>query len=176
VHQHLLLPGPTPLPDEVLQASARQMVNHRGPEFGRLLAELLDGLRQVFMTRASILPFASSGTGGLEAAIVNLCSPGDVVIAVSSGWFGERFADIAEAFGVRVVRVTAPWGQVVDPEDVRQALARHPEARAVLVAHSETSTGVRQDVQAMASVVRQTPSAVRGGRHQLGGCHGAAHR
>jgi aspartate aminotransferase-like enzyme len=158
VHQHLLLPGPTPLPDEVLQASARQMVNHRGPEFGRLLAELLDGLRQVFMTRASILPFASSGTGGLEAAIVNLCSPGDVVIAVSSGWFGERFADIAEAFGVRVVRVTAPWGQVVDPEDVRQALARHPEARAVLVAHSETSTGVRQDVQAMASVVRQTPA------------------
>jgi aspartate aminotransferase-like enzyme len=158
VRQHVLLPGPTPLPDEVLQASARQMVNHRGPEFGRLLAELLDGLREVFMTRAPILPFASSGTGGLEAAIVNLCSPGDVVIAVSSGWFGERFADIAEAFGVRVVRVRAPWGQVVDPEAVRAALARHPQARAVLVAHSETSTGVRQDVEAIASFVRETPT------------------
>jgi aspartate aminotransferase-like enzyme len=158
VRQYLLLPGPTALPDDVLEASARQMVNHRGPEFGRLLAETLAGLQRVFMTRHPILPFASSGTGGLEAAIVNLCSPGDTVIAVSSGWFGERFGEIAEAFGVDVVWVKAPWGQVVDPETVRAVLARTPQARAVFVAQSETSTGVRQDVEHIAAFVRETPA------------------
>lgn len=158
MRQYLLLPGPTPLPEEVLTASARQMVNHRGPEFGRLLAETLEGLRRIAMTRGAILPFASSGTGGLEAAIVNLCSPGDTVIAVCSGWFGDRFADIAEAFGVNVVRVSAPWGQAADPEAVRSALRGDPEARAVLVAQSETSTGARNDVAAIAAIVRETPA------------------
>lgn len=158
MRQYLLLPGPTPLPEEVLAASARQMVNHRGPEFGRLLAETLDGLRRIAMTRGAILPFASSGTGGLEAAVVNLCSPGDTVIAVCSGWFGDRFADIAQAFGMKVVRVSAPWGKAVDPEAVRRALREAPEARAVLVAQSETSTGTRNDVAAIAAIVRETPA------------------
>lgn len=155
---YLLLPGPTPLPDEVLAASARQMVNHRGPEFGQLLAAMLNGLRRVAMTRSTILPFSASGTGGLEAAIVNLCSPDDVVIAVCTGWFGERFAAIAEAFGVTTVRVSVPWGQAVDPEAVRAALRSTPEARAVLVAQSETSTGARNDVAAIAAFVRETPT------------------
>jgi aspartate aminotransferase-like enzyme len=134
------------------------MVNHRGPEFSRMFAGLLAGLRRVFMTRNTVVAFASSGTGGLEAAVVNVCSPGDTVIAVCSGWFGERFADIAATFGVNVVRVTAPWGQVVDPAEVRAALAQHPTARAVLVAQSETSTGVRQEVKAIAGFVRETPA------------------
>jgi aspartate aminotransferase-like enzyme len=132
------------------------MINHRGPEFSRLFADLLDGLRRVFMTRNTVLAFSSSGTGGLEAAVVNLCSPGDTVIAVSSGWFGERFADIAAAFGVNVVRVAAPWGQAVAPDAVRAALAQHADARAVLVAQSETSTGVRQEVKGIAALVRET--------------------
>lgn len=156
--EYLLLPGPTPLPDSVRAAAARQMVNHRGPAFGRLLAETLAGLQRIFMTRHPILPFAASGTGGLEAAIVNLCSPDDVVVAVCGGWFGERFAAIAETYGVRVVRVSVPWGQAVDPEEVRRALRAHPDARAVLVAHSETSTGVRHDVEAIAAFVRKTPA------------------
>ncbi len=158
MRQYLLLPGPTPLPEEVLAASASQMVDHRGPEFGRLLAETLDGLRRIAMTRGAILPFASSGTGGLEAAVVNLCSPGDTVIAVCSGWFGDRFADIAQAFGMKVVRVSAPWGKAVDPEAVRRVLREAPEARAVLVAQSETSTGTRNDVAAIAAIVRETPA------------------
>jgi len=158
MRQHLLIPGPTPLPDEVLAASARQMLNHRGPEFGKILAETLAALRRVFMTRQAIIPFASSGTGGLEAAIVNLCSPGDTVIAVAGGNFGDRFASIAQAFGVNVERVEVPWGEAVDPEVVRAALRRTPQAKAVLLTHSETSTGVRHDVRAVASFVRDTPT------------------
>lgn len=158
--QYLLIPGPTPLPDEVLVASANQMVGHRTPEFARLLAETLDALRRVLLTRNAILPFASSGTGGLEAAIVNLCSPGDTVVAVCGGAFGVRFADIAEAFGVKVNRVEVPWGQAADPEAVRRALRETPDARAVLVAHSETSTGVRNDLAAIASAVRGEPVLV----------------
>ncbi|MDR7511263.1 MAG: alanine--glyoxylate aminotransferase family protein [Armatimonadota bacterium] len=158
MQRYLLLPGPTPLPDEVLAAGARQMINHRGPEFGRILAEMLDAARRVFMTRHPVLPFTASGTGGLEAAIANLCSPGDTVVAVCSGWFGDRFADIAEAFGAQVLRVAVPWGEAVDPEAVREALRVAPGARAVLVTHSETSTGVRNDVAAIAAIVRQTPA------------------
>ena len=151
MRQYLLIPGPTPLPDEVLAASAKQMLNHRGPEFGKILAETLAALRRVFMTRHAIIPFASSGTGGLEAAITNLCSAGDTVIAVTGGNFGDRFAAIAQAFGVNVDRVDVPWGEAVDPEAVRSALRRSPHAKAVLVTHSETSTGVRHDVRAIAS-------------------------
>ncbi|MDQ7859813.1 MAG: alanine--glyoxylate aminotransferase family protein [Armatimonadota bacterium] len=158
MQRYLLLPGPTPLPDEVLAAGARQMINHRGPEFGRILAEMLGAARRVFMTRHPVLPFTASGTGGLEAAIANLCSPGDTVVAVCSGWFGDRFADIAEAFGAQVLRVAVPWGEAVDPEAVREALRVAPGARAVLVTHSETSTGVRNDVAAIAAIVRQTPA------------------
>ncbi|MDR7548350.1 MAG: alanine--glyoxylate aminotransferase family protein [Armatimonadota bacterium] len=158
MRQYLLIPGPTPLPDEVLAASARQMLNHRGPEFGRLLAETLAALRRIFLTRHVILPFAASGTGGLEAAVVNLCSPGDEVVVVCGGVFGDRFAAIAEAYGLTVIRVSVPWGQAVDPEAVREALRQAPRARAVLVTQSETSTGVRHDVAAIASVVRDSPA------------------
>lgn len=158
MRQYLLIPGPTPLPQEVLQASSRQMMNHRGPEFARLLADTLAAVRRILMTRSIVLPFASSGTGGLEAAIVNLCSPGDTVVAVCAGSFGDRFAAIAEALGVNTVRVNVPWGQAADPAAVRDALRRAPQTRAVLVAHNETSTGVRQDVAAIAAVVRETPA------------------
>lgn len=158
MQRYLLLPGPTPLPDEVLAAGAHQMMNHRGPEFGRILAETLAAAQRVFMTRYPVLPFTASGTGGLEAAVTNLCSPGDTVIAVCSGWFGDRFADIAEAFGAQVLRVKVPWGEAVDPQAVRDALRMAPGARAVLVTHSETSTGIRNDVAAIAAIVRETPA------------------
>jgi aspartate aminotransferase-like enzyme len=158
VREYLLIPGPTPLPDEVLQASARQMVNHRDPEFGRLLAETLAALKRVFQTRNPILPFTSSGTGGLEAALVNLCSPGDTVVVVVGGAFGERFAAISEALGLAVVRVEVPWGKAADPGAVRDALRRTPQARALLLTHNETSTGVRNDLEALASVARDFPA------------------
>ncbi|MGH2405263.1 MAG: pyridoxal-phosphate-dependent aminotransferase family protein, partial [bacterium] len=160
MRQHLLIPGPTPLPDEVLQASMRQMVNHRDPEFGRLLAETLKAVGRVFQTRNTILPFVASGTGGLEAAIANLCSPGDTVVCVCTGAFGDRFAAIAEAYGLNVVRVQVPWGKAADPKGVANALRGTPHARALLVTHNETSTGVRNDLAAIADAARPSGALI----------------
>ncbi len=160
MRQYLLIPGPTPLPDEVLQASMRQMVNHRDPEFGRLLADTLGALRRIFQTGNTILPFVSSGTGGLEAAIANLCSPGDTVVCVCAGAFGDRFAAIAEAYGVTVIRVKVPWGKAADPKPVRDALLAAPHARALLVTHNETSTGVRNDLAAIAEAARESGALI----------------
>lgn len=122
---NLLIPGPTPLPPEVRAAMARPMLNHRGVEFGQLLAEVLTGLQQIFQTEAPVLPFAASGTGGLEAAVVNVLSPGDRVLGLSCGAFGDRFAGIAAAFGAEVVKVEAEWGRAIDPEVVAHALQQH---------------------------------------------------
>lgn len=158
MREYLLIPGPTPLPDEVLRASMRQMVNHRDPEFGRMLADTLAALGRVFQTSNPILPFVASGTGGLEAAIVNVCSPGDTVVCVCGGAFGNRFASIAEGFGLTVVRVEVPWGKAADPLVVAAALRATPQARALLVTHNETSTGVRNDLAAIADAAR--PSGV----------------
>lgn len=160
MRQYLLIPGPTPLPDEVLQAMSRQMVNHRDPEFGRLLAGMLGALGRIFQTRNTILPFVASGTGGLEAAIANLCSPGDTVVAVCAGAFGDRFAAIAEAYGVTVIRVEVSWGKAADPNAVRDALRNTPQARALLVTHNETSTGVRNDLAAIAEAARESPALI----------------
>lgn len=147
----LLTPGPTPLPPEVREATGRQMMNHRGPEFGRMMAEILAGLHEVFQTRNDIIPLVSSGTGGLEATIVNFLSPGDRVLSVNNGHFCERYAEIAEQYGVRVDRVTAEWGAPAPVEAVAaRARLEGPGAyRAVLVTHSETSTGVHNDVRAI---------------------------
>lgn len=130
--QYLLVPGPTPLPQEVLTAASRQMLNHRGPEFGRLLAETLEALRRIFMTRNAIIPFTASGTGGLEAAVVNVCSPGDTVVAICAGAFADRFAAIAEAFGARVVRVSFPWGAGRRSPGGARGAARDAEALMVV--------------------------------------------
>src|SRR5438309_1841586 len=104
----LRIPGPTPLPPQVREAMARQMINHRGPEYAAIQAEVLDGLRHFFQTQNDVLLFVASGTGGLEAALVNVLSPGDEVLASTIGVFGERFARIAEAYGARVRRLAAP--------------------------------------------------------------------
>lgn len=160
MQQYLLIPGPTPLPDEVLAEGARQMLNHRGPEFAHLLADVLAATKRVLLTRHDVLPFAASGTGGMEAAVANLCSPGDVVVVVCTGAFGNRFAEIAQAFGLSVVRVDVPWGQAADPQALREALRGAPRARAVLVTHNETSTGVRNDLAALAAAVRETEALV----------------
>lgn len=152
----LLIPGPTPLPPGVRAAMAGPMVDHRGEGFGRMLHEVLDGLRQIFQTRASVLPFAASGTGGLEAAVVNVLSPGDRVLALICGAFGERFAEVARAFGAEVIPVEARWGSAVEPDRVADVLRRHDGIRAVLVTHNETSTGVTNPLAELAEVVRSS--------------------
>src|SRR5713101_1190849 len=141
----LRIPGPTPVPDRVSRAMAAPMINHRGPQFKALLPELEAGLKWVFQTQNDMLIFPASGTGGLESAVANLVSPGERVLAVTIGAFGDRFADLAEAFGADVARLTMPWGEAADPEDLA----------ALLITHNETSTGVTNPLRSLAEVVKR---------------------
>src|SRR5689334_21859716 len=118
----LRIPGPTPLPDEVLEAMHRPMISHRGAQFRDIMRDVTEKLQTCFQTQGEVLVFPGAGTGGLEAAIVNLFSPGDKVIALTAGAFGERFAEIAEKFGLDAVRVESQWGQTVDLSRFQQAL------------------------------------------------------
>ncbi|MFC2040907.1 pyridoxal-phosphate-dependent aminotransferase family protein [Chloroflexota bacterium] len=152
--EELRIPGPTPCPPEVLQAMARQMINHRGPEFVKILNEVTDKLKQLFQTKNDVFLLTGSGTGGLEAAIVNTLSPGDKVLAVSIGVFGDRFATIAKEFGAEVTLLNFEWGKAADTEAIRQALQNEPKVKAVLVTHNETSTGVTNDLASISSVVK----------------------
>jgi len=152
---NLRVPGPTPVPPRVAAAGARPMVNHRGPEFAAVVGEIVENLKPYFGTEAEPLLLTGSGTGALEATVVNMLSPGDPVLAVTIGVFGNRFADIAAAFGADVRRVEAIWGQAMTPETVSDALTAQPDIRAVLITHNETSTGVTNDVASLARVVRE---------------------
>jgi aspartate aminotransferase-like enzyme len=152
---NLRIPGPTPCPPEVLQALSGPMINHRGPEFATLLAHCTEQIRPAFGTSSDLLILTSSGTGGLEAAVTNTLSPGDEVLAVTMGFFGDRFAEIAERYGARVTRYTVEHGKAAKPDEIRRLLREHPDTKAVLVTHNETSTGVTNDLQAIAAVVRE---------------------
>ncbi len=156
----LMTPGPTRVPERVLAAGAMPMIHHRTEEFGRMLESVVERLRPLFGTTGDVLPVHSTGRGALEAAITNLCSPGDEVIACCNGRFGEMWAEIAEAFGVVVHRISQEWGIEVDPADVEAALDAHPNARAVLLAHSDTSTGALNDVAEVARVARRNGAMV----------------
>ncbi|HYP41221.1 MAG TPA: aminotransferase class V-fold PLP-dependent enzyme, partial [Chloroflexia bacterium] len=155
----LRIPGPTPLPDEVLDAMSREMISHRGAEFRALLRDVTARLQHCFQTENDVLIFPAAGTGGLEAAIANLFSPGDTVISLTVGAFGDRFAEIAERFGLSVVRLRSPWGQAADLTLLKSALAELPWAKGVLVTHNETSTGVQNDVEAVGKILREYEAA-----------------
>jgi len=150
----LMTPGPTPVPPEVLLAQGSPLVYHRGPGYGRLLGEVTQGLRALLKTDGDVLVFTSSGTGGLESAVANLFSPGDRVVVPVAGYFGERFAAIAEAFGLDVRRVEYEWGRAAHTEDVAAALAEAP-TKGVLAQHSETSTGVIHDIEPMGAATKE---------------------
>lgn len=151
---NLRIPGPTPCPEEVLQAGAQQMMNHRGPEFAQILRRVTDGLNWMFQTSSDVLSVTTSGTGGLEMAIVNTLSPGDKVLAVSIGSFGDRFRNIAKAYGAEIVEYTLEWGEAADPAEVGRLLDANPDVKAVTVTHNETSTGVTNPLEDIASEVR----------------------
>jgi aspartate aminotransferase-like enzyme len=151
----LRIPGPTPCPPEVLRAMAWPMVNHRGPEFHQMLYDVTQNLKKVFQTKNDVLILTGSGTGGLEAAAVNMLSPGEKVLSVSIGVFGDRFASIAQQFGAEVVPLKFEWGKAADPDAVRKALKDNSGVKAVLVTHNETSTGVTNDLAAISRVVKE---------------------
>jgi aspartate aminotransferase-like enzyme len=149
----LMTPGPTPVPPEVLLAQGSPLVYHRGPGYGRLLREVTAGLKAMLKTKGDVLVFTSSGTGGLESAVANLFSPGDRVVVPVAGYFGDRFARIAEAFHLDVRRVEYEWGRAAVAEDLAAAVAEAP-TKGVLAQHSETSTGVVHDVEAIGRVTK----------------------
>ncbi len=152
---NLRIPGPTPCPDVILKEMSRQMINHRGPEFAQILNEVTSNLKKVFQTKNDIIILTASGTGGMEAAIVNMLSPGDKVLGVSIGVFGDRFATIARTYGAEVIPVNFEWGKAADPDVIRKALNDNPAVKAVLVTHNETSTGVTNDLAAISRVVKE---------------------
>jgi aspartate aminotransferase-like enzyme len=138
----------------VSAALALPVINHRGPEFAEILRRVTTRLQHFFQTTHPVLGFPAAGTGAMEASIVNLLSPGDAVLAVTVGAFGNRLAQIAEAFGVAVTRAEFAWGRAADPEEVAKQLVTLPRARAVLLTHNETSTGVTNDLRALAAAIR----------------------
>ena len=156
----LRIPGPTPLPERVVRSMNRPMIDHRGPEFAAILAEVTAGAKRVFKTKNDLLLLTSSGTGGLESAVANLVSPGDEVVVALCGNFGERFAALASAYGADVVRLEFEWGQPVDAGDLEVILQRHPKARVVLLTHNETSTGLTNPLRELAQTARSAERLV----------------
>jgi aspartate aminotransferase-like enzyme len=150
----LRIPGPTPCPPEVLRAMARPMINHRGPEFHKIHRDVTEKMKQVFQTKNDLYLLTGSGTGGLEAATVNMLSPKDKVLSVTIGVFGDRWANITKTYGAEVVPLKFEWGKAADPDAVKKALQANPDVKAVLVTHNETSTGVTNDLEAISRVVK----------------------
>ena len=158
---NLRIPGPTALPPTVREAGGRQMINHRGPEFAAMLGRIVDGMKPYFGTTSDVAMISAAGSGGLEAAIVNTLSPGDRVLGVSIGSFGDRFAKIAGVYGADVTRLDAEWGYAAEPDEIRERLRAMPDVRAVLLTHNETSTGVMNPIRDLAAAIRdERPDAL----------------
>jgi len=160
VKMQLRIPGPTPCPPQSLQAMSRQMINHRGGEFAKILNSATEKLKQVFQTKGDVFLLTGSGTGGLEAAIVNTLSPGDKVLSISNGAFSERFADIAEGYGAEVIRLNFEWGKAIDLGAVEKVLRKHNsikdgDIKAVLATHNETSTGMTNRLGDISAMVKK---------------------
>ena len=150
--QYLMTAGPTPLPPAVSQVMAEPILYHRAPAFVEVYARCLTRLKGVFQTQNDVLCFAASGSGGMESAVANLVRPGETAVVASCGKFGERWKDLCEAFGAPVAHHDAGWGNRVEPADLERVLGEAPDARVVFTTFSETSTGVLNDIQALAQV------------------------
>ena len=153
----LMTPGPTMVPAAVMAAEAQPMIHHRTAEYSQVFARVCDGLRYVVQTKEPVLTYPAAGTGAMEAAVANFFSPGDAVLAISIGVFGDRFASIAKAYGLAVEKIAVPWGQSVDLAEVKEALTKK-DYRGVLVTHNETSTGAMNDIRGVAALVSRTPA------------------
>jgi len=151
----LMTPGPTRVPERVLAAGASPMIHHRTPAFSEALVSVIERLRPLFgTTSADVLPIHTTGRGALEASIANLFSAGDEIVACCNGKFGEMWAELAESYGLVVHRVCTDWSHSVSPDEVEQALRDQPRARGVTIAHSDTSTGVQNDVASVLALTR----------------------
>lgn len=157
---NLLIPGPAPVPDAVARAMSSEMFNHRGPRFKKIIEESTAALKEVFQTRGRLYILTSSGTGAMEAAIVNFLSPGERVLSLVNGSFGDRFAAIAGVYGAAVERLETPWGQPLDYEALETKLREDVEHtfRAITVVHNESSTGMLNDLERISRVCGDHPA------------------
>lgn len=152
---YILTPGPTPLPPQVLEAASRQIIHHRTPQFEEIFKEANEGLRYVFQSRNDIFILASSGTGAMEAAVVNLLSPGDKALVIEGGKFGERWTELCRAYAIEAEVLSVEWGKAVDPEKIRLKVeGRRWKPKAVFTTLCETSTGVTNDIKAIGRIVK----------------------
>jgi len=154
--EYLLTPGPTPLPPQVSLAMAKPIIHHRTPQFQAILKEASLGLKWAFQTANDVFIISSSGTGAMEAAVINLLSSGDTALVVQGGKFGERWTEIAKAYGINVEIITVEWGKPVSPAEISKKLKSNPQIKAVFTTLCETSTGVDNDIQAIAKLVKET--------------------
>jgi aspartate aminotransferase-like enzyme len=157
IKQYLLSPGPTPIPNEVALAMSETMIHHRTPQFNKVFEEARQGLKTLFGTTGDVLILASSGTGAMEAAVANLLSPGDKVLVINGGKFGERWLNISNAFGLDPIEIKVEWGQAVKVEDVEEQLRLHPDIQSVMIQASETSTTVLHPVKEIAQLTVNGP-------------------
>ena len=153
---YLMTPGPTPVPEEIRNEMAKPMIHHRTKEYQAIFKDATEGLKKIFKTSGDIFTFTSSGTGAMEASIVNVLSPGDKIIVVRGGKFGERFGDIAKAYGVEVIPIDVEWGDAPKPEIIKETLNKNPDVKGVYATLCETSTATVYDIKAIGGIVRQT--------------------
>ncbi|MFA5199843.1 MAG: alanine--glyoxylate aminotransferase family protein [Candidatus Omnitrophota bacterium] len=158
--EYLLTPGPTPLPPQVSLAMARPIIHHRTPQFQEILKEVNIGLKWVFQTTNDVFIISSSGTGAMEAAVVNLLSCGDTALVVQGGKFGERWTEICNSYGIKAEIIDVEWGQAVGPEIIKKRIAANPAIKAVFTTLCETSTGVDTDIAAIGKILKETPAVL----------------
>ena len=151
---YLLTPGPTPIPPRVLETMARPIIHHRTPEFQKIIQEVEEDLKYVYQTKNEILIFTASGTGAMEGSVINLLSPGDKVLIVRGGKFGERFGDICRAYGIEFIAIDVEWGKAVAPEKIEDILKRDSKIKAVYTTLCETSTGVATDIETIGRILK----------------------
>ena len=157
IKHYLLSPGPTPVPNEVALAMSETMIHHRTPQFNKVFDQARQGLKELFGTKNDVLMLASSGTGAMEASVANLFSPGDKVLVINGGKFGERWLNIANAFGLNPVELKVEWGQAVRVDAVEKQLKAHPDLKGVMIQASETSTTVLHPVREVARLTKNGP-------------------
>ncbi|MFA5499957.1 MAG: alanine--glyoxylate aminotransferase family protein [Candidatus Omnitrophota bacterium] len=154
--KYLMTPGPTPVPEDIRLEMAKPIIHHRTKEYQAIFKDVTEGLRKVFKTSNDVYTFTSSGTGAMEASIVNVLSPGDKIIVVRGGKFGERFGDIAKAYGVEVIPIDIEWGNAPSPDVIKDTLKKNPAVKGVYTTLCETSTATVFDIKAIGEVVKAT--------------------
>lgn len=158
--RYLLAPGPTPVPSEVLLAMAMPIIHHRSPDFIPVLDAAKNGLKWLYQTKNDVLILCSTGTGGMVGAVNNFFSPGDKVLTVNGGKFGERWTKICKAYGLQAEEIIVEWGYAVKPETIEAKLKNDPSIKGVFVQASETSTGVYHNIEALAKIVRKYENTI----------------